>query len=71
MEAEPFIEMLDNHLAVAGKPPDDPERRAARELLRSGVARLLVTNSLDAALAVEDRMTQRTKGVRKNELHGG
>jgi hypothetical protein len=69
MDTERFVETLDNYLAVAGRPPNDPERRAARELLRSELERLPVANGLDAALAAEDRITQRTKGVRKNPLN--
>jgi hypothetical protein len=69
MDAERFIETLDTYLAVASKPQNDPERRAARALLRSELARLPVTSGLEAALAVEDRVTQRTKGVRKNPLN--
>ena len=69
MDPERFIETLDNYLAVAGKPPNDPERRAARELLRSEMARMPVSNGLDATFAVEDRMTQRIRGVRKNPLN--
>ena len=69
MDAERLVVTLDNYLAVAGRPQNDPERRAARALLRSELARLPVTSGLEAALAVEDRVTQRTKGVRKNPLN--
>lgn len=69
MDAERFIEMLENYLAIASRSPSDPERRAARELLRSELARLPAANGLDAVLAVDDRMTQRTKGIRKNPLN--
>lgn len=69
MDAQRFIDTLDKYLAVVSKPMNHPERCASRELLREEAARLSATDRPDPTLAVEDRMTQRTKGVRKNPLN--
>jgi hypothetical protein len=54
MDAERFIERLDEYLALADKPLKDPERLASRALLHAEMNRLSSSDGLEASLAVAD-----------------
>jgi hypothetical protein len=66
MNTDRLIEALDNYFSRADRSIDDPERVAYRELLVREIDKLLDAHGTSS---MQDRFTQRLKGIRKNPLN--
>lgn len=69
MNIERLIEALDEYIARASMPKDDPERAASRGFLVKEIERLLQLLNRSLLSTLEDRFTQRVSGIRKNPLN--